>query len=185
MLEKRLNGSNLGPNEDWEGNNAAFSCPVCKKVYIVSDTRMHLAPDGTKDYRECPNCGQSKARVSGGKLSGGIASIEWKESTEKDHPREGLLGSIASTSAVFIGSLAIFLRFWWYQPKATFVAVRDLPIAGVALIAFLLLTLSCAKSLSPASLDAHKVKLSWWLLVFGMFFALATIVAAMVVDALF
>lgn len=63
-------------NEDWEGNNAAFSCPVCGKVFIVSDTRMHQI-NGERGQRKCPKCGESTAYVKGGRKSGGIASIEW------------------------------------------------------------------------------------------------------------
>ena len=57
-------------DEDWESNNAAFTCPQCKKVFIISGM-LH------KSGRDCPNCGQSTGRVRGGKDSGGSASIEW------------------------------------------------------------------------------------------------------------
>ena len=30
------NAASLGQDADWGGNNAAFTCPVCKKVFIVS-----------------------------------------------------------------------------------------------------------------------------------------------------
>lgn len=77
MPIKKLNPMNIDIDEDWEGNNAAFKCPQCGNIYIVSCTRMHVGPDGEKGYRKCPNCGKSIARVSGGKKSGGEASIEW------------------------------------------------------------------------------------------------------------
>jgi endogenous inhibitor of DNA gyrase (YacG/DUF329 family) len=67
----------LGSDEDWEGNNASFKCPLCQKVFIVSDTRMHVGPQGEKGYRKCPTCGKSVGRVKGGRKSGGTASIEW------------------------------------------------------------------------------------------------------------
>jgi predicted RNA-binding Zn-ribbon protein involved in translation (DUF1610 family) len=55
---------------DWLGNNAAFTCPKCKKVFIVSGMF-----GGGK--RECPGCGESNASIVGGKKSGGSASICW------------------------------------------------------------------------------------------------------------
>jgi len=77
MPSKIVAPHNLGQDEDWEGNNVAFRCPNCKKVFIVSDTRMHVGPDGEKGFRRCPNCEGSIARVKGGRKSGGAASIEW------------------------------------------------------------------------------------------------------------
>jgi predicted RNA-binding Zn-ribbon protein involved in translation (DUF1610 family) len=64
-------------NCDWEGNNAAFTCPPCGKVYIVSGM-MHRG-----GVRKCPSCGHSTANLSGGKESGGSAWIEWKHDDEK------------------------------------------------------------------------------------------------------
>ena len=54
----------LQKDEDWLGNNAAFTCPQpgCGKVYIVSALIY-------KDGRECPACGRSKAFVSGSQKS--------------------------------------------------------------------------------------------------------------------
>jgi predicted RNA-binding Zn-ribbon protein involved in translation (DUF1610 family) len=77
MPIKQLSEIDLGFDEDWEGNNAAFRCPACSKVFIVSDTRMHIGPNGEKGYRKCPNCAKSIGRVRGGRKSGGSASIEW------------------------------------------------------------------------------------------------------------
>jgi predicted RNA-binding Zn-ribbon protein involved in translation (DUF1610 family) len=76
----KLDPNNLALTEDWEGNNAAFTCPGCGKVFIVSDTRMHVGPNGETGYRECPNCKKSVGRVKGGRKSGGTASIEWAPS---------------------------------------------------------------------------------------------------------
>lgn len=72
---------NLRPNgfeldNDWEGNNVAFACPVCEKIFIVSEL-MHKGPNDEKGYRRCPKCTKSIGRISGGKKSGGTASIEW------------------------------------------------------------------------------------------------------------
>ena len=77
MPIKNLDPLGLEQNEDWEGNNAAFTCPVCQKVFIVSDTRMHLGPHKEKGYKNCPACAKSLGRVTGGRKSGGTASIEW------------------------------------------------------------------------------------------------------------
>jgi hypothetical protein len=71
MERKDLNPNKLGQDEDWEGNNAAFRCPICHKVFIVSEM-IH------KGSRECPGlCGKSTAYVKGGSKSGGSAYIEW------------------------------------------------------------------------------------------------------------
>ena len=70
MGRRDLDAENLASNEDWEGNNAAFSCPQCGKVFIVSGL-LH------RDGRECPSCGGAKGYVSGGRQSEGAAHIEW------------------------------------------------------------------------------------------------------------
>jgi Zn finger protein HypA/HybF involved in hydrogenase expression len=72
MLIRNVDPDNLGRGEDWEGNNAAFTCPACSKVFIVSDL-MHGGE------RDCPECRKSTGRVMGGKKSGGSASIELKD----------------------------------------------------------------------------------------------------------
>ena len=62
----------IDPNqlsEDWVGNNIAVTCPLCKKVFVVS---AHLNRAG----RKCPKCGRSTAIVSGGKDSNGTAAIQ-------------------------------------------------------------------------------------------------------------
>lgn len=68
---KHIDRNAIGHDQDWEGNNAAFTCPSCKKVFIVS-ALMH------EGHRVCPNCGKSTGRVHGGKQTGGSASIEWE-----------------------------------------------------------------------------------------------------------
>ncbi|MCK8603640.1 hypothetical protein [Desulfoferrobacter suflitae] len=77
MSIKNLDPNGLEQNKDWEGNNAAFTCPVCQKVFIVSDTRMHVGPRKEKGYRKCAACARSWDRVTGERKSGGTASIEW------------------------------------------------------------------------------------------------------------
>jgi hypothetical protein len=73
MPRKQLDPDNLAFDEDWIGNNAAFTCPVCQKVFIVSGLLSNERP--------CPNCGKSKGFVSlnGGPQSGGQATIEWPD----------------------------------------------------------------------------------------------------------
>ena len=70
MPSIQLDPNNLGKDHDWEGNNVAFKCPQCQKVFIVSG----LIHRGT---RTCPNCGQSSGSVYGGRKSGGTAKLEW------------------------------------------------------------------------------------------------------------
>jgi rubrerythrin len=73
MAVKALNPTALDHNEDWDGNNAAFTCPLCEKVFLVSGY-MH------EGERQCPNCNKSTGRVEGGKKTGGTASIRWEPS---------------------------------------------------------------------------------------------------------
>lgn len=77
MPFRELDPNDLKQQEDWEGNNVALTCPLCQKIFIVSDTRMHTDGNGEKGYRRCPSCGKSIGRVKGGRKSGGTASLEW------------------------------------------------------------------------------------------------------------
>jgi len=70
MQHKEILPLNLGHEEDWEGNNIAFKCPACGKVFIVSE-QIHGGE------RHCPSCGKSRGMVKGGRKSGGTASIHW------------------------------------------------------------------------------------------------------------
>jgi rubrerythrin len=63
----------MARDEDWDGNNAAFSCPCCGKVFLVSGY-MH------EGKRVCPVCQDSTGYVIGAKDSGGSARIEWPNS---------------------------------------------------------------------------------------------------------
>lgn len=69
-MRRELDRTNLAPTEDWYGNNIAFACPVCSRVYIVS-----AQLDGGE--RSCPQCARSQGFVRGGKESGGFAGIVW------------------------------------------------------------------------------------------------------------
>ena len=70
MTSEPLNPDDLGQGSDWVGNNAAFTCPACSKVFLVSGL-LH------KQGRACPSCGRSKGYVNGGKGSGGSARLDW------------------------------------------------------------------------------------------------------------
>lgn len=69
MAELKLDQKNLGIGEDWVGDAAAFTCPHCRKVFVVV-ARLHLSG------RRCPVCGQSRGQVmsAGG---GGIAILKY------------------------------------------------------------------------------------------------------------
>jgi hypothetical protein len=57
-------------NADWYGDNAAFTCPVCSKVFIVSSF--------ISKSRNCPACRKSTGFVSGKcETEGSEAKIEW------------------------------------------------------------------------------------------------------------
>jgi hypothetical protein len=72
MIKRTLDPEKLGHHEDWVGNNAAFCCPLCQKVFLVSG-HIH------KGRRECPKCSRSVGYVDGGSMSGGTARIEWPD----------------------------------------------------------------------------------------------------------
>jgi predicted RNA-binding Zn-ribbon protein involved in translation (DUF1610 family) len=61
-----LDKNNLGHLEDWKGNNIAFNCPACGKVFIVSGLAHEKG-------RDCPNCGKSRGFID---KHGESASIE-------------------------------------------------------------------------------------------------------------
>jgi hypothetical protein len=69
MERRELDPDNLAKSEDWQGNNVAFTCPACDRVFLVSE-RIH----GGK--RRCPDCGKVTGFVTGGAKSGGSAWIE-------------------------------------------------------------------------------------------------------------
>jgi hypothetical protein len=71
-MERYFDRNNIGLNEDWHGNDAAFTCPACKKVFVVSGLL-------DRKGRKCPNCSQSIGFVKGGKDSGGTAMISSSE----------------------------------------------------------------------------------------------------------
>jgi len=72
MAKREIDAKAMALDEDWAGNNAAFTCPKCSKVFIVSQL-LH------KNGRDCPKCGKAKGFSVGGQQSGGQAWIEWTE----------------------------------------------------------------------------------------------------------
>lgn len=70
MYRKELDREHLAQNEDWDGTCAAFTCPLCGKVFIVH-TEMH------KDGRKCPACERSTGHVHGSRKGHGTAWLEW------------------------------------------------------------------------------------------------------------
>lgn len=69
LYRDRANGN---ANADWFGNNAAFTCPVCDKVYLTTA----FPPKYKVEGRACPACGGSRAFVTGDAFTG-EARIEW------------------------------------------------------------------------------------------------------------
>lgn len=69
---KRINLSSTEPDltYDWYGNNAAFTCPHCNKVFIVSALL-------NKQGRECPKCSKSTGHINGSINTNGNAFIEY------------------------------------------------------------------------------------------------------------
>ena len=70
MGKRVIDPQAIARDEDWVGNNAAFNCPFCGKLFIVSH-QIH------KEGRDCPVCGKSRGYALGGQKSGGQAWIEW------------------------------------------------------------------------------------------------------------
>ena len=70
-VEKRI-------EHDWVGNVAAFTCILCRRVFIVSAS-MH------RDGRACPGCQRCEGHVTGGRNMGGEAFLLIAEE-EPQHP---------------------------------------------------------------------------------------------------
>ncbi len=67
MAKRKLDPAN---NEELYGNNAAFCCPACQKVFVVSGFL-------DKNGRKCPGCGKST-----GYVANETAFIEWEDRSE-------------------------------------------------------------------------------------------------------
>jgi predicted RNA-binding Zn-ribbon protein involved in translation (DUF1610 family) len=46
------------------GNNAAFACPVCRKVFIISAFFSKPYTSRTSAKIDCPSCGESIAEIN-------------------------------------------------------------------------------------------------------------------------
>lgn len=80
MAVRHIDKEHQARDEDWEGNNAAFSCPVCGKVFLVS---AYMHGDGHKGARPCPGCKKSTGNVGESKKDPeGFARIEWPNLTK-------------------------------------------------------------------------------------------------------
>ena len=82
MPVRHLNPTNLATDEDWVGNNAVFTCPLCNKVFLVSNGMVGPNPlpgHHAQGVRHCPGCGNSTASITGGAAQhpNTTASIQW------------------------------------------------------------------------------------------------------------
>jgi hypothetical protein len=68
-------------NEDWDGNNAAFTCPKCGKVFVVS-AMLH------QHGRQCPRCGETRGFVVDSRHGGGDAYLEWTATDAAPPPED-------------------------------------------------------------------------------------------------
>jgi hypothetical protein len=73
MPERDIDPASPDRDEDWYGNNAAFTCPACSQVFVVSG---YLDRD---EGRRCPRCDSAKGYVRGSssKAPDSRAWIEW------------------------------------------------------------------------------------------------------------
>jgi 5-methylcytosine-specific restriction protein A len=78
VTTRAIDRNAIRKDEDWEGNNAAFTRPLCKKGFIVS-----APPSSGTAKLSKSKCGKSVGWVRGGRLSGGDAGIEWSEVNRK------------------------------------------------------------------------------------------------------
>jgi hypothetical protein len=133
MATRNLTKGGLLRDEDWYGNNAAVTCPVCRQVFIVSGFI-------SKGRRECPRCQKSSAEITEDQVK-----LEWPEELLGS---TALLGAMQKTiSSVDSGQqvagnarICIFGTHHAYQYQTVrrryFQDVRDLiMIHGVDLVA--------------------------------------------------
>ena len=67
MAIRNLTKNNLSLDEDWYGNNAAVTCPMCRQVFVVSGFI-------NKGRRECPRCQKSTAEITDEQVK-----VDWPE----------------------------------------------------------------------------------------------------------
>jgi len=70
---RQLDRNRLAISEDWHGTSAAFTCPICTRVFVVDCSF-------DRDGRKCPTCGKSVGSITGAPGSGGTAEISWPQS---------------------------------------------------------------------------------------------------------
>jgi NAD-dependent SIR2 family protein deacetylase len=78
MVEMRgIHRESRSLDYDFHGNNAAFRCPLCHKVFIVSGL-FNDRKNGyiRKGVRKCPKCGESKGHCD---IQGYKAWLEWHD----------------------------------------------------------------------------------------------------------
>jgi len=67
MESKILETDKMPKEADYHGNNAAVTCPVCGKIFVVSKLI-------DKGKRVCPVCGKATASIS---EDGKQVKVEW------------------------------------------------------------------------------------------------------------
>jgi uncharacterized protein (DUF983 family) len=71
VARREIDPEAMARDEDLVGNNAAFTCPRCGRVFLVSQFLHEEAG------RRCPQCGQSTGHVVGDGEDRRRAFIEW------------------------------------------------------------------------------------------------------------
>jgi hypothetical protein len=121
----------IDPNrreEDWEGNNLALTCPLCGKVFVVSG---FLHEGG---QRNCPRCNLSIGRITGGRVGGGQAEIEWPNQGDGQAPLS--LGLIPIPERTLQHDLDVSNQYQAFSGE-----LLRLALLGLAGIGFLLVSL--------------------------------------------
>ena len=74
MVVRKIDRNSIRDDEDWEGKNAAFTGPNCKKVCIVSA----LLHQGRRTYPN-PKCGNSVGWSGAEDYRVVMPGIEWRD----------------------------------------------------------------------------------------------------------
>jgi hypothetical protein len=132
MATRNLTKDVLSFEEDWYGNNAAVTCPVCRQVFLVSGFIG-------KGRRECPRCQKSSAEITEEQVK-----LEWSEellgSTALLRAMQETVSPVAGQQAAGSPRVCIFGTHHAYQYKTVrrryFQNVHDLiTIHAVDLVA--------------------------------------------------
>jgi|GEM_PF-6311377 len=81
MPIRRIDPHCLLANEDWVENIAAFTCPACGCVFIVSE-------DLHREGRNCPGCFKARGHVKGRRDHRGTAEVRWGDTLVPDPASE-------------------------------------------------------------------------------------------------